>query len=265
MRSTALNLPKYKSDKNEYKILSEYLKYYDSVVGPIYNKELKILEIGIFKGGSLELWRDYFPNAQVTGLDRELRVDIENMDRIRVFEGEQQDTHMLEYIKDQVAPDGFDIIIDDASHIAEYARTSFWYLFDHCLKKGGWYIIEDWGTGYWKDWQDGFHFRKHFLLNQVNRFKHKVSIVIHTGYIRKILSLLKILRLIQRTLKPKYPSHTYGMVGFVKQLIDEQGAADLTQKKMLSAPERRSKFDRTIIVPSIVFIKKSDLNPTPTL
>jgi len=34
-------------------------------------------------------------------------------------------------------------------------RRSFWHFFQHHLKPGGLYVIEDWGTGYWSDWPDG--------------------------------------------------------------------------------------------------------------
>jgi hypothetical protein len=50
-------------------------------------------------------------------------------------------------IADNVAPEGFDIIIDDASHIGELTKTAFWHLFDNHLKPNGLYAIEDWGTG----------------------------------------------------------------------------------------------------------------------
>ena len=59
----------------------------------------------------------------------------------------------------KTAPDGFDIIIDDASHIGELTKTSFWHLFDHHLKPGGLYAIEDWGTGYLDDFTDGRKFQ----------------------------------------------------------------------------------------------------------
>lgn len=54
-----------------------------------------------------------------------------------------------------MAPGGFDIIIDDSSHIGEFTKTAFWHLVDSHLKPGGIYAIEDWFTGYWDDWSDG--------------------------------------------------------------------------------------------------------------
>jgi hypothetical protein len=51
----------------------------------------------------------------------------------------------------RVAPEGFDVIIDDASHIGELTKTTFWYLFDHHLKPGELYALEKWGTRYCDD------------------------------------------------------------------------------------------------------------------
>jgi hypothetical protein len=55
----------------------------------------------------------------------------------------------------------------------------------------------------------------------------------------------------------RFPSHDHGMVGFIKQLVDEQGAYDATSGSLQSAPERPSKFRKMMIVPSIVFVWKA--------
>jgi glucose/arabinose dehydrogenase len=59
----------------------------------------------------------------------------------------------------KTAPEGFDIIIDDASHFVDLTKIAFWHLFDNQLKPSGLYVIEDWGTGYWSDWTDGKTYR----------------------------------------------------------------------------------------------------------
>ncbi|HDM77296.1 MAG TPA: hypothetical protein ENG51_12645 [Deltaproteobacteria bacterium] len=112
----------------------------------------------------------------------------------------------------RIALEGFDIIIDDASHIGELTKIAFWHLFDNHLKPGGLYVIEDWGTGYWDDWPDG------------KRFNAKPKIL--STVWPKVLSRLNIARKIP--FKIPTSSHNYGMVGFIKDLVDEQGAADLT-------------------------------------
>lgn len=196
MRSSQLDLGKYDSDKIE----SRYLQWYDPILEPFLEKKIVLLELGVYKGGSLLLWRDYFPFGTIVGIDIKLPEGFQETNRIHVFEGNQSDLQFLSGVANKIAPDGFDIIIDDASHIGELTKIAFWHLFDSHLKPGGLYVIEDWGTGYWDDWPDG----KSLDLD---------------GYSRS--GLLP---------KSSWPCHTYGMVGFVKQLIDEQGVIDVTKK-----------------------------------
>jgi hypothetical protein len=47
------------------------------------------------------------------------------------------------------------------------------------------------------------------------------------------------------------------MVGFLKELVDEQGAADLTRASAAGTPTRASKFDHMVITPAVVFVWKS--------
>jgi hypothetical protein len=50
-------------------------------------------------------------------------------------------------VANQVAPEGFDIIIDAATHLGALSRVSFWQLLTQHLKRSGLFVIEDWGTG----------------------------------------------------------------------------------------------------------------------
>ena len=151
MRSKQLNLGQYETDK----AASGYFNYYDLIMATLIDQEIKLLEIGILKGGSLLLWCDYFPQGTIVGIDKKLPEDFKPGDRVHTFEGNQMDVQFLSNVANKVAPDGFDIIIDDASHIGELTKISFWHLFDRHLKPGGYFVIEDWGTGYWEDWPDG--------------------------------------------------------------------------------------------------------------
>src|SRR5262245_27532984 len=151
-RSTELNLT-YNTDK----IANDYLAVYDPILAPIVDAPISLLELGIYHGGSMELWRDYFPHGTIVGIDKDLPHDVITGDRIHTFQGDQGDPRFLSEVAHRAAPRGFDVIIDDASHIAALTLASFWPLFDTHLKPGGLYVIEDWGTGYWPDWPDGAH------------------------------------------------------------------------------------------------------------
>jgi hypothetical protein len=231
MRSSQLDLWRYDTDKVEHR----YLEQYDPILQPLADREIKLLELGVHKGGSLLLWRDYFPKGTIIGIDLQLPNDLAGEERIQMFQGSQGDVRFLTEVADKIAPEGFDIIIDDASHLAQLTRTSFWHLFDNHLKPSGLYAIEDWGTGYWDDWPDGKTYRARSRLLAAG------------------LSLLGRMRLIRRT---GIHSHSNGMVGLVKELVDEQGAADLTRARLTGTARRQSKFESMMITPFIVLIKK---------
>jgi hypothetical protein len=231
MRSRELALEKYNTDK----ITHRYLEWYDPILEHFVPNEIKLLELGIYEGASLLLWRDYFPKGRIVGIDIQVKVDLSSEERIRVFQGSQQDTGFLSEVARETAPEGFDIIIDDASHFGNLTKIAFWHLFDSHLKPSGLYVIEDWGTGYWSDWPDGKSYRP------------------RSPFYFRFLSLLETFKIISRI--PSY-SHHYGMVGFIKELVDEQGVADLTRANFTGTAKRGSKFESMTITPSIVFIKK---------
>jgi hypothetical protein len=240
MRSAEIPLDRYDSDK----IANGYLAAYDPVLEPWIDKEITLLEIGIYHGGSLLLWRDYFPRGIIVGIDREPPRDFRTPDRVRVFQGDQADRAFLTRVAAESAPQGFDIIIDDASHIGELTKISFWHLFDRHLKPGGLYVIEDWGTGYWSDWPDGRG------LNLEKYEPHRSG----RGSIRRLFGEAA------RRMGLKIPlrGHNHGMVGFVKQLIDEQGAAAATRARLAGPAGRASKFAGLLVTPALVFVRKAE-------
>jgi spermidine synthase len=81
----------------------------------------------------------------------------------------------------KTAPEGFDIIIDDASHFGDLTKIAFWHLFDNHLKPSGLYVIEDWGTGYWSDWTDGKAYRpRSELYSGFLSLLRKLGVIFHT-------------------------------------------------------------------------------------
>ncbi|HYY94550.1 MAG TPA: hypothetical protein VE713_08535 [Pyrinomonadaceae bacterium] len=79
---------------------THYLRNYEEYFRGLVDKEIRLLELGVLKGGSLLLWRDYFARGIVAGLDLN-PVEIEDpTGRVRVYTGGQQDTELL----DRIAP-----------------------------------------------------------------------------------------------------------------------------------------------------------------
>src|ERR1700752_835744 len=142
--------PKNGSLKNDNLLDNYYREFHHLRDVPI-----KLLELGVFNGGSLQIWKKFFPNGSIYGIDRNIAPGLRGQKSVRYFLGEQQDTAFLDRVAQRVASDGFDIIIDDCSHIGELTKISFWHLYENYLKPGGIYVIEDWMTGYIPEWQDG--------------------------------------------------------------------------------------------------------------
>lgn len=117
-----------------------FTELYEHIFYPLKDSPIKIFEIGIGHGGSLILWRDYFPNAKVYGIDV---VDKSNLNskRIRTFVANQANRNQLDSFIDKHGSD-FDIILDDGGHKMKQQQISLGHLFKY-VKPGGYYIIED--------------------------------------------------------------------------------------------------------------------------
>jgi Methyltransferase domain len=130
-----------------------YLDIYERHFAPFRNTPVRMLEIGVFKGGSLQIWREYFgSNAIIFGIDIDPRcVDyVDQPNQVRI--GSQADQSFLKSVISEMGNP--DIILDDGSHIGRHQRASFNALFP-TLKYGGLYVIEDLHTAYWPELHEG--------------------------------------------------------------------------------------------------------------
>lgn len=130
---------KYKPSKR----LHDYLKYYHLHLSGIRMQVRTVLEIGVDAGTSLAMWEDYFPNARIHGIDIHPACERSVGGRRQVHIGNAIDPTFLETVLAS-EPDGFDIVIDDGSHLMEDQLFSFNYLFPR-LTSHGIYVIEDTG------------------------------------------------------------------------------------------------------------------------
>jgi hypothetical protein len=130
---------KFPSSKN----ISGFIQLYEKYFEPFRYLKINILEIGVENGDSLRIWREYFPNANICGIDIAKKdFIIKNTD---VLMGDQSDPKFLKLLIDKYK--NFDIVIDDGSHQSKHIIESFKYLFPH-LNFNGLYVIEDLQTSY---------------------------------------------------------------------------------------------------------------------
>jgi hypothetical protein len=174
---------------------ASYLPVYEELLGHLRRRPIKLLELGILGGDSLAMWRDAFPRATIVGVDLTLP-DRDLGRRVTMVVGNQTDGQLMERISREHAPGGWDVVIDDASHVGVNSARSLQALYRDHLKPGGVYVIEDWGTGYHPAFDDG------------ERLAEPLST--------------------QRIDDPT-PSHEAGMVGLVKRVIDHVNGRQIAE------------------------------------
>jgi hypothetical protein len=176
------------------------LRYYE-----IYEQALReeglspkfILEIGVYEGESTKALARCFPSAHIVAVDLNLReIDFSDYENVHYLQCDQTDSAKLQSICKDHFPDGVDLVIDDASHIGHFSRLTFNYVIPY-VKSGGLYIVEDWGTGYWETWVDGGLFADRKIPSPAGRIPKSIK------------------------------SHNFGMVGFVKSLVDYTATDDI--------------------------------------
>ena len=114
-----------------------YLEVYDQLFRTSQHRRIRLLEIGIGNGDSLRLWRQYFSNAKITGVD--IAPPEEQIAGCKMVKMDQTDLISIEQTWDD---ETFDIIIDDGSHrLQDQLLTLCWFW--PKLKQGGLYVIED--------------------------------------------------------------------------------------------------------------------------
>jgi hypothetical protein len=109
-----------------------------------------MLEIGVFRGGSLRMWKEYFhPDSTIVGIDIDKSCQAHEIAEQNVFVriGSQADPNFLANVNGEFGP--FDIILDDGSHKTHHQIVSFTALFRDALKDGGCYMVEDVHSNYW--------------------------------------------------------------------------------------------------------------------
>lgn len=152
-----------------------YLSVYDRTFGPRRQDPLRMLEVGVQNGGSLELWARYFPHADVlVGNDIDPRCHELTFDdpRVRLVVGDITDAEVQREVASHA--ERFDIIIDDGSHRSADIIAGLVALFP-VLEVGGVYVIEDLHCSYYASYGGGLFTQRSamsFLRRLVDVINH---------------------------------------------------------------------------------------------
>lgn len=131
-----------------------YFPVYESALSAYRSQPIRMLEIGVARGGSLQMWRRYLPKATIVGVDIDSACSQfdDASQRVHVRIGSQADIRFLQGVVDEFGP--FDVILDDGSHMTSHMVRTFQYLFPNGLAAGGTYIVEDIQSNYWQVFRD---------------------------------------------------------------------------------------------------------------
>jgi len=130
-----------------------YFPIYERHFSWYKNKSLTLLEIGVARGGSLQMWQRFFgPLAKVVGIDIQERSKSYEVPGTFVRIGDQADERFLQSLIDEFGVP--DVVLDDGSHRMEHISKTFNFLYPK-LPKNGVYMVEDLHTAYWDEYGGG--------------------------------------------------------------------------------------------------------------
>lgn len=125
-----------------------YFEIYEKHLSQFKNKNIQLVEVGVQKGGSLEMWSNYMgPQSKITGIDidpacAELKYDNSN---INVVIGDQGNKSFWDEMDSLIR--NADIFIDDGGHSMQQQIVTFESVFPK-MKTGSIFICEDCHTSY---------------------------------------------------------------------------------------------------------------------
>lgn len=126
------------TDKNT---THSYIEAYERVFKPKRHDPVRIVEIGVFTGGSLRAWADYFDHAESEIIGLDINLHLVRFD----FSTPKIKTMILDATNREAVSrleGSFDFVIDDGSHALRDQMASY-LLLKSKMRPGGSYIIED--------------------------------------------------------------------------------------------------------------------------
>lgn len=129
---------KYRSDKGS--VYHNYLEIYDKYFSKYQHTLENFLEIGLWEGESIRMWRDYFSVGNLVGADI---LDLSHvvLPDTQIHICDQSDRNQLETLVSNTYSK-FDIIIDDGGHMMHQQQITLATMFKY-LKPNGIFVIED--------------------------------------------------------------------------------------------------------------------------
>ncbi len=118
-----------------------YFDAYDRHFSKFVGKEVHVVEVGVWSGGSLKMWQSYFGDkCKVYGVDIHEACRVYESESVKIFIGDQESRDFWKEFKKKVPR--VDILIDDGGHLAEQQIATLEEILPH-ISPGGVYFCED--------------------------------------------------------------------------------------------------------------------------
>ena len=151
-----------------YKV-STYFDIYDHLFLKFKNKNITFVEVGVFSGGSLEMWRKFFGNkARIIGIDINPIAKKWEKNGFEIFIGNQSDPNFWKNFIKEVGK--IDILLDDGGHTYEQQILTTEYMLEN-INDGGLLVVEDTHTSY----MNGFGLKQYSFIEYVKKLIDKIN------------------------------------------------------------------------------------------
>jgi hypothetical protein len=118
-----------------------YFDIYHRHFAQFVNRKVDVLEVGVYSGGSLDMWHKYFgPQSHIYGVDIVEACKKYESNHVSIFIGDQADRTFWARFSQVVK--GIDILIDDGGHSPEQQQVTLEEMLPR-LRPGGIYMCED--------------------------------------------------------------------------------------------------------------------------
>jgi hypothetical protein len=138
-----------------------YFDIYERHFKRFRGTDVHVLEIGVFHGGSLKMWKRYFgEKAKIFGVDINPLCKRLEEDQIKIFIGDQADKTFLRSLRREIPR--IDVLIEDGGHEMAQQINTFEVMYPH-ITPSGIYLCEDIHTSYSKEYGGGYRKRGTFI------------------------------------------------------------------------------------------------------
>lgn len=151
-------------ENNPGRLLRKWEHYFD-----VYHRHFErfrgraptVVEIGVYHGGSLQMWKHYFgESARIVGVDINPRLGDLGEPGIRIAVGDQGDPAFMRRLAQEVGP--IDVLIDDGGHTMPQQIGTVENLFGAVTPEGV-ILVEDTHTSYWREYGGGLRAHSTFM------------------------------------------------------------------------------------------------------